>query len=88
MKERDLFLEIWEERQHVCCNCGVYLQEPPQAIYFSHIKSKGAHPKLKYDKNNIQLLCGECHFAHDMRGRKKYEERRNANNVSAPGEYF
>lgn len=67
-----LFLEIWKERPHKCVHCGKNLGEEPKAIYFSHIKSRGAHPELKMDKNNIELLCAECHYEWDFGDREKY----------------
>lgn len=49
-------MEVWDEREHVCSNCGVPIPYP--AVHnFSHIRSKGARPDLKYDKDNIEILC-------------------------------
>ena len=61
--ERKLFLEIWDERPHVCSNpsCSKFLGNEPKVYFFSHIKSKGAYPELRLDKKNIELLCFECH---------------------------
>ena len=65
-----LFEEIWDERPHVCVKCGRPLGPEPRAIYFSHIKSRGAYPELKMDKNNIQLLCSACHKMEDFNERE------------------
>jgi len=73
--ERDMFLEIWDEREHYCDNCRMYLGSVPKAHYFAHIKPKSTHPKLRLDKNNIKLLCYDCHYALDMRGNKAFKER-------------
>lgn len=73
--EKDFFQEIWEDRPHQCENCGVSLPEPARTYYFSHIKSKGAHPSLRYDKDNVQLLCYECHYAYDSQGKEKFNQR-------------
>lgn len=70
-KLKELYKEIWDERPHVCANCGYPIREPIAHV-FSHIKSKGARPDLKFDKDNIELLCstwnraeGEgCHELH------------------------
>lgn len=62
--EKELFLEIWNERPHECVECGKYLKEP-KAHNFSHIKSKWSRPDLRLDKNNIELLCFRCHFKKD-----------------------
>jgi hypothetical protein len=66
--ERDLFLEIWKEREHICSNkdCRKYLGDEPCVQYFSHIKSKGAYPELRLDKSNIEILCGECHYQEEF----------------------
>lgn len=64
--EAKLFLEIWEERLHVCVDCGRSLGNEPRSFYFSHEKGKGAHPELRLDKDNIKLRCFECHRNHDQ----------------------
>ena len=63
---RDVFREIWNERPHYCQNCGKWLGNEPKAIFFSHIKSRGAHPELAYEKSNILLYCSECHHRWDF----------------------
>lgn len=63
--EKDLFKEIWEEREHKCNECWKYLQEA-KAHNFSHIKSKWSRPDLRLDKSNIEILCFRCHFKKDM----------------------
>lgn len=65
--ERLLFLEIWRERPHYCNKCGTYLGNTPKVHYFSHIKSKGAHPELRLDKNNIEILCLKCHQEYEFK---------------------
>lgn len=74
--ERDLFLQIWNERDHVCENCGMKLGNTPKNFMFSHIKPKSIEPKMRLDKNNIRLLCWDCHYSLDFRGEKYYEERK------------
>lgn len=73
--EKELFLSIWLKRPHICENCTIYLGEEPKTFYFSHIKSKGAHPELRLDENNIELLCLECHQAWEF-NREKYYTRK------------
>lgn len=55
-KLKSLYAEIWAERPHRCQVCGYPLRRPIAHV-FSHIKGRGAHPSLKYDKRNIQLWC-------------------------------
>ncbi len=67
---QSLFTEIWQERPHVCVKCGKSLGDEPKAIFFSHIRSRGARPDLKLDKNNIELLCSACHRLHEFNERE------------------
>lgn len=69
--EKEMFLEIWEERSHYCVKCGKYLGEDPNVYFFSHIKSKGAFPELRLCKNNIELVCIECHQKYEFGNRDK-----------------
>jgi len=75
-REKQMFYEIWEDREHYCVNCKQELGYEARAHYFSHIKPKGLYPELKYDKTNIQLLCMDCHYAFDFQAREKYDERK------------
>lgn len=73
--ERELFLKIWEEREHYCTNCKTFLGHAPMAHYFSHIIPKSRDASKRLDPDNIQLLCVVCHYTHDFRGKEKFEER-------------
>jgi hypothetical protein len=72
--EKDLFLRIWNTRKHFCTNCGVSLGKEPKVGYFSHIKSKGAHPELRLDESNISLLCIICHSAYDQGTKEQFNK--------------
>jgi len=61
---KDLFAEIWNERDHKCVECWRILYTP-KAHNFAHIKSKWSRPDLKYDKENIEILCFVHHFKKD-----------------------
>ena len=66
--EREMFLKIWEDRPHVCTECGEHLGNEPRAHYFAHIKPKGKYPELRLMPSNIKLLCIECHRTLDFGG--------------------
>jgi len=66
-KLKQLYKEIWQDREHRCANCG-YPIHKPIAHVFSHKRSKGARPDLKYDKSNIELLCSTWIRQDDKRG--------------------
>jgi len=70
---KEFFEQIWKERPHYCENenCRKFLGQFPKPINFSHRKSKGSHPELKLDKNNIDLLCPECHYIWEFGDRTK-----------------
>lgn len=67
-----MFLEVWKERLHVCENCKENLGNEPLAHFFSHISKD---KKLELDKDNIQLLCRDCHYAFDFQGIDKFNAR-------------
>ena len=70
--EKKVFLEIWEEREHICTNCKEHLGSQPIVNYFAHIKPKSTHPELRLEKDNIQLMCMACHYAFDFQGIDKF----------------
>ncbi len=73
--ELDLFKALWEVRHHICTNCGVGLGSF-NVGFFSHIKSKGSCQQLRLDPTNIQILCLQCHYAFDFRGKDAFEKRK------------
>lgn len=74
--EAKMFYEIWQERPHVCENCKIHLGNDARTWNFSHTKPKSIYPELRLDKNNIQLLCYECHYAKDHQTKEKFENRK------------
>lgn len=74
--EKELFIEIWAEREHVCTNCKEHLGDEPLAHYFAHILAKGKHPDLRLVKTNIMLLCFDCHYAYDHQTKEHYARRK------------
>lgn len=66
-----VFDEIWRTRKHICFHCGKKLGNNPKPIFFSHILSRGAHPTLRCDSENIVLACQNCHYIYDFGDRSK-----------------
>lgn len=77
--EKTMFIEIWNEREHICENCKKYLGELPKAYMFAHIVPKSVDNKNRLNKENVRLLCWDCHDALDKQSRDNYEKRRNIN---------
>jgi len=75
--ELKVFEEIWQERQPYCINCGRWLGREMKTHFFAHIKPKSTYPELRLDKDNIMLLCMDCHFAYDHQGQEAYRKLRN-----------
>ena len=63
IEERNkLFNSVWKERgEHVCTICGKYLGTVPLSYMFDHILEKSKYPELTFEKENLALLCLECH---------------------------
>lgn len=75
--EREMFLEIWEEREHFCTNCGVYLGEVPHAFMFAHVEAKSLNGgKKRLERANVELHCAECHYCLDHGSKEMYNKRK------------
>ena len=61
--DMSFYLSIWMERPHKCYNCDKDLGIKPLTLYFDHILEKGSpkYEHLRYEKDNICLLCWDCH---------------------------
>lgn len=60
-QDKKFYEELWSERPHYCEECDKHLGETWAKYMFSHILSKGSQPKLRHNKDNINILCLECH---------------------------
>lgn len=64
--QKEVFMEIWNEREHKCRVCDKYIPEP-LSFCFAHTLSKWLYPEYKFEKWNIELVCSiECHNRYDM----------------------
>lgn len=61
-QDRELYMEIWNERLHVCYSCGTSIIEP-KTYNFHHLLEKGKerYKHLRHEKDNIMILCANCH---------------------------
>lgn len=74
----DFMRQAWDDSDKKCAECGVDLIAF-SPVYMSHHISKGAAPKLKYDKENIDVLCYDHHYQWefgDKKSMKIYDEDR------------
>ena len=61
LEMRQFFLSIWNKRPHRCENCDTYLGNEPLSYMFDHVLEKSKYPDLRYEKENICMLCLDCH---------------------------
>ena len=62
LEMREFFRTIWNKRKkHDCENCGKWLGSEPLSYMFDHLLEKSKHPELKFEEDNIMLVCLECH---------------------------
>jgi len=55
------FMEVWNERSHKCEHCDSVLGSEPLSYMFDHILEKEKYKDLEFEKDNIWLVCLECH---------------------------
>lgn len=82
--EYELFLKIWNEREHVSFLTGKRLIDPfnneidPTSKFFvncfAHVLSKKQHPALRLEKDNIVLLSPAEHYLWDFGTIKQRED--------------
>lgn len=61
IKDWNFFLEIWEERDHICFESGAWLIGEPLTLYFHHVLEKELYEEYRYCKWNIVLVTWEIH---------------------------
>ena len=59
--QREMFLDIWKKRAHRCENCDAQLGSEPLSYMFDHVLEKSKYPDLRYEEENICMLCLDCH---------------------------
>jgi hypothetical protein len=73
--ELELFKEIWAERPHKCVICEANL--PVFTVkFFAHVLSKGSHPEMRLDKENIEIMCFPHHYRYDAETYAATKDRR------------
>jgi 5-methylcytosine-specific restriction endonuclease McrA len=60
-RDKEFYVEIWDSRWHICGCCLKSLPDEPRSFNFDHILPKASFRKLRYEKDNIALICLECH---------------------------
>lgn len=61
LEMRQFFLSIWKKKAHRCENCDAQLGNEPLSYMFDHVLEKSKYPNLRYEEENICMLCLDCH---------------------------
>lgn len=63
IQDWEFYLEIWDERDHVCFETDQYLGDEPQTLFFHHVLEKGLrrYKKYRHCKWNIVLITWQVH---------------------------
>lgn len=72
-KDKEIYMEIWREREHVCFESGDNLGEEALTTYFHHVlpKEKSKFPQYRHTKWNIILLSPRIHNTLEFGGMNK-----------------
>ena len=74
MNYKKLYNEIWDKRSindeyAICAQTGKRIYKCDLTVWnFSHIKSKGSHPELKYDPDNVEIVSAGFHGSEHASG--------------------
>jgi 5-methylcytosine-specific restriction endonuclease McrA len=62
-KDWAFYESIWVNRSHTCeVHDGYkFLGYEPKKYMFDHLIEKSTHPELRYEPENIALVCSDCH---------------------------
>lgn len=62
-KDREMYAEIWKEKEHICYESGDKLGGEALTIYFHHVlpKEDNKFPQYRHMKWNIILLSPRIH---------------------------
>lgn len=74
---KELFIKIWNEREHVSEISGMPLYHQGHSLWhwqFAHILSKGAYPRYKMSEENIMLMLPSEHEKQETFD--KFQERK------------
>jgi len=59
----ELFEQHWNSKPHICEQCTVKIYGENKSLYHHHLLEKGIekYKDLKYEIDNLMLLCSDCH---------------------------
>lgn len=60
-KDREFYNKIWASRPHRCVVCNASLGSEMKTAYMDHLLEKSVYPELRYEEENIAIVCLDCH---------------------------
>lgn len=75
-KDWAMYQDIWNEREHKCVVCSDRIYGELKNLYMDHILDKGIekYAHLRYEKQNIAVVCSTCHCSKDGLRSERYQE--------------
>lgn len=62
----EFYQKCWNHYPHICQNCGKVLQNFSPS-FCAHLLTKAAFPRIRYNVDNVVILCLPCHDTLDCR---------------------
>lgn len=62
---------VWDERPHICEECGRYLGDEFDGMQISHILPGSVCKAAYHDPENVNILCRPCHREWENGSRSK-----------------
>jgi 5-methylcytosine-specific restriction endonuclease McrA len=60
-QDKAFYMEISDERKHICAYCDNPLPESLSNFNFDHVFEKSVFPHLRHVKEDVVLTCLDCH---------------------------
>jgi len=60
-KDWVFYEEMWNTKEHICASCDKPIWGELKSLYIEHILEKSVYKHLRYEPNNIAIICSDCH---------------------------
>ena len=70
-KDQEFYKQRFYYSERKCEECGLHLGNVYKPAFISHILSKGAYNRFRFDERNINILCQDCHHIWEFGEKEK-----------------
>lgn len=60
-KDWIFYEEMWNTKEHICASCDKPIWGELKSLYIEHVLEKSVYKHLRYEPNNIAIICSDCH---------------------------